>query len=134
MKLTLVAATLLTLVVSDAFAQRRPGPYRPQRPGRPHRPMPAPMPYPQMQACFFEHDNFGGRSFCVAPGQAVYNLANHGFNDTISSAMIPRGMRVTVFEDANFRGQGLDLYDDVYSISMYGRYWNDRVSAIQVSY
>ena len=129
MKLPLLAAALLTLAVSDAFAQRRPGPGRPQRPGRP---IPMPQPYPQ--ACFFEHDNFGGRSFCVAPGQTIYNLSDYGFNDTISSAIIPRGLRVTVYEDANFRGQGLELYGDIYSISMYGRFWNDRISAIHVNY
>jgi hypothetical protein len=131
MKLSLVAVALLTLVMSDAFAQRRPGPNRPRRPG-PHRPIPVPVPQPRMQACFFEHDNFGGRSFCVAPGQAVYNLADYGFNDSISSARIPWGMSVVVYEDAYFRGQGIELSGDVYSISMYGRFWNDRVSAIQV--
>ena len=134
MKLTLVLAALSLMISNLALAQWRPGPDNrpgPHRPG-PHRPGPDNGWNRPQQACFFEDDNFQGRSFCINSRATVYNLRDSGFNDRISSASIPRGMRVVVFEDANFQGQGLELSGDVYSISAYGRFWNDKVSSMYV--
>lgn len=117
---TLTIALLGLMLSNLALAQWRPGPDH-RRPRPDHRPQ---------QACFFEHDNFAGRSFCISSRQTVYNLAQTGFNDSISSAMIPRGMRVVVYQDSDFRGPSLVLSGDVYSISVFGRFWNDRISSI----
>jgi hypothetical protein len=101
------------------------------------RPVPYPIPYPQptpgpsyQAACFYEDDNFRGRSFCVEPGQVVSNLSSYGVNDRFSSVIIPQGMSITVYEDASYSGQALTLYGHVSSLSDYGRFWNDRISSL----
>jgi hypothetical protein len=51
---------------------------------------------------FFEHDNFGGRSFTAR--DPVQNFNHHGFNDRASSAMVT-GHAWEVCEDASFGGR-----------------------------
>lgn len=49
----------------------------------------------------FEHSNFGGRPFTLAPG--VYDeidLSARGINNRISSLVVPSGLRVTVYADS----------------------------------
>jgi Beta/Gamma crystallin len=90
------------------------------------------MPQPSRdQACFYADDNFQGRSFCVNPGSVITNLADYsGVNDKFSSAIIPRGFSVTVYEHKDFGGQSLTLTGDVPSLTVYGRFWNDVISSI----
>lgn len=122
MKLLLSILVLSSFFVStSAEAQRR----RPR-----HEPRHEPRNERMNVACFYENDFYQGRSFCLRRGQSVVNLSSTGFNDRISSARIPRGMSVTVFQDSFFRGSSLRLSGDVMSISRYGRFWNDKVSSI----
>jgi hypothetical protein len=87
-------------------------------------------------ACFYEHANFQGRSFCLSRGQVVYNLDQTGFNDMISSIRTQGNARVTVFEHANFAGDRIQVYNDVYDFSRVSRgsrnSWNDMISSIEV--
>jgi hypothetical protein len=84
------------------------------------------------QACFYEHANYTGRSFCLSPGQRYRNLDGF-FNDMISSIAIDGRLRVSVFSDAGFSGRALAVDRDISNLSnLFG--WNDRVSSIIVDY
>jgi hypothetical protein len=113
----------------------RPMPYPAPYP-RPY-PIPAPRPYPapipQDQACFFEDINFQGRSFCVRPGQSVRELRDYSMHDRISSAYIPAGYQLSVYEHKDFGGQYLTLAGQVPDIRIYGGLWNDIISSIDFS-
>ncbi|EKN3343132.1 peptidase inhibitor family I36 protein [Yersinia enterocolitica] len=62
--------------------------------------------------CFFEDENYQGRSICAHQGQAVSNLKTE-WNDKISSIIIPLGMVVTTFKDINFSGENLTFKESV---------------------
>jgi uncharacterized protein YcfJ len=51
---------------------------------------------------FYEREGFAGRSFAAA--KQVGNFERSGFNDRASSAVVSRGERWEVCEDARFRG------------------------------
>lgn len=56
------------------------------------------------RACFYQHVNYGGASFCLAPGQSRNNFATFGWNDVVSSIRLFGGARVQVCQHANFGG------------------------------
>jgi hypothetical protein len=77
------------------------------------------------QLTLFEHDNFQGQRFDVRG--AVENLANTGFNDIASSAVIRRGTW-QLCEDAYFRGRCITLEPGEYpSLGNFGM--NDKISS-----
>lgn len=101
------------------------------------RPYPTPAPYPVQQVCFYEDDNFQGRSYCVYPGQEIANFKDIGFNDRVSSIAIPRGVVLTVYQDAYYTGRRLTLQSDVYSVRAYNDAyfnWNDQISSVSFGY
>lgn len=70
-------------------------------------PAPAPAPVPAGDVCFFEHINYVGSSFCVAPSQA--NAMPTGWNDRVSSVRLASGIRLELYEHNNKRGRMLML-------------------------
>ncbi|MGV3651387.1 MAG: SH3 domain-containing protein [Devosia sp.] len=96
-------------------------PPRPDRPGRPGR--------PDREACFYEHADYAGRSFCMNAGDSINNLARFGnWNDRISSIDNDR-LSVTVCEHADFRGSCRTYTTSTRSL---GRL-NDQISSIRVN-
>lgn len=119
----------------------RPRPIPAPRPRPIPRPIPAPRPYPipapiprplptQYQACFYEGEYFQGRFFCVRPGESIRNLAQQNWSNRISSAIIPHGFNVTAFDLSNYGGESLTLYGEISSLSMYGNFWNNRITSL----
>ena len=79
------------------------------------------------EVTFYEHDDFGGRSFTI--DRPVQNFERFGFNDRASSAMVRRGT-YEVCDDANFGGRCVTLTPGEYrSLSAMGL--NDRVSSVR---
>jgi Peptidase inhibitor family I36 len=85
---------------------------------------------PQNGACFFEDRNFGGRYFCVRPGDDLRSLPN-GMSDRISSMRLLGGSDVTVFKDSDMRGKSARFTGDVNDLRRDG--WNDQISSIVVA-
>src|SRR5690606_22792620 len=56
------------------------------------------------RVCFYQHVNYGGARFCMAPGQSRSNFAAIGWNDTVSSIRVYGGAGVQVCQHANFNG------------------------------
>ncbi|HEX4858553.1 MAG TPA: beta/gamma crystallin-related protein [Usitatibacteraceae bacterium] len=79
------------------------------------------------QVVFYEHDDYYGRSFSTP--RAINNLAEQGFNDRASSAVVMNG-RWEVCEDEQFRGRCMILRPGRYSaLSAMGL--NDRISSVR---
>lgn len=85
---------------------------------------------PDNAVSFFEHSEYRGRYKSFQSGQSVSNLKSRNFNDLISSIKIPRGMQVTVYEDANFQGASRTLQSDT---DFNDKSFNDRISSFRVS-
>lgn len=79
------------------------------------------------QLTLYEHDGFAGRSFSTT--RSVRQLANRGFNDRASSAMVARG-RWEVCDDRNFGGNCMVLRSGRYA-SLAAMGLNDRVSSVR---
>jgi len=85
---------------------------------------------PQNGACFFEDRNFGGRYFCVRPGEDLRNIPN-GMSDRISSMRLLGASEVTVFKDNGMRGRSARFTHDVADLRRGG--WNDEISSLVVA-
>ena len=79
------------------------------------------------QITLYEHDNFAGRTLSAT--DTVQNLANTGFNDRASSAVI-RGGRWQICSDAYFRGNCVTLGPGNYT-SLREMGMNDRISSVR---
>jgi len=84
---------------------------------------------PEAGACFYENIDYGGRYFCVRPGDALSSLPS-GMNDKISSMRLFGAAEVTLFRDRNMRGRSVRFASDVPDFRRQG--WNDQVSSIEV--
>jgi hypothetical protein len=84
---------------------------------------------PQAGACFYEHIDFGGRYFCVAPGEQLSSLPSR-MGDEISSIRLIGSSHVTVFRDKSFRGRSSRFTDDVRDLRRGG--WNDQISSVEI--
>ncbi len=94
-------------------------------------PPPAPVPAPPPAAAtvtFYEHDNFGGRSFVTH--DQVENFERFGFNDRASSAVVTGEARV-VCENARYAGRCVVLKPGRYP-SMVAVGLNDRISSVRM--
>jgi len=85
---------------------------------------------PQSGACFFEDRNFGGRYFCVRPGDDLRYVPS-GMNDRVSSIRLLGTSAVTVFKDKDLHGASTQFTHDVGDLRRGG--WDDRISSIAVS-
>ena len=81
------------------------------------------------EVMIFEHANYGGKSQTLQKGE--YDTAQIIIgNDILSSALVPTGMVLRLYEHANFQGAFIDIRGDTPAVSMD---WNDRASSIVVS-
>jgi len=78
-------------------------------------------------ACFYEHVNYQGASFCADSSQAFVGAA---WNDRISSVKVQAGRQVRLFEHANEGGRSLDLTADTPSLVAAG--FNDAASSFRI--
>jgi Peptidase inhibitor family I36 len=85
---------------------------------------------PQRGACFYEDRNFGGRYFCVRPGEDLRSLPS-GMGDRVSSIRLLGASEVTVFKDSDMRGRSAFFARDVSDLRSGG--WNDQISSVAVS-
>jgi len=68
----------------------------------------------------------------------VYTLGNypylpHGWNDRISSVIIPHNVRVVLYENSNFSGESIVVNSNWTAID-WSDNWNDRASSIRIMY
>ena len=84
---------------------------------------------PQTGACFFEDRDFGGRYFCVRPGDDLRTIPS-GMNDRVSSIRLLGASEVTVFRDNDLGGRSAHFTRDVTDLR--GDGWNDTISSIAV--
>lgn len=92
-------------------------------------PPPAPVPPPvAAQVTFYEHENYGGRSFITR--EQVENFERFGFNDRASSAVVTGEPRV-VCENARYGGRCVVLRPGSYP-SMVAMGLNDRISSVRM--
>lgn len=94
----------------------------PSRPGRPDQGRDT------ARACFFEDENFGGRSFCVRAGQSVPNVGWQ-WNDSITAVRLYGGATVEACEDENFGGKCIDIRRSTANV---GWQWNDTITSLSV--
>jgi hypothetical protein len=83
---------------------------------------------PSAGACFYEDINYGGRYFCVRPGEVLRSLPS-GMNDRISSIRVYGRVQVTVFRD-HLSGRSARFSADVHDLRRQG--WNDTISSLEV--
>ena len=83
------------------------------------------------EVMIFEHSNYGGISQTLQKGK--YDTAQITIgNDTLSSALVPTGMVLRLYEHANFQGAFIDIRADTPAIDSMRKGWNDRASSIVV--
>ena len=80
------------------------------------------------EVVIFQHRDYSGNSQILQKGQYGTPQILIGDN-SLSSAMIPYGMVVRLYEGPNFQGESIELRDDTPVINLE---WNDRVSSIVV--
>ena len=83
------------------------------------------------KASFYEHSNYGGWSVSLGVGSYNYSdiLAAGIKNDAISSLKVPSGYKVTLCNDADFKGSSKDFTSDA---SYVGDDLNDKTSSIKI--
>ena len=82
-------------------------------------------------ATFYEHSNYGGRSVSLGEGSHNYNdIVSAGIkNDAISSIRVSSGYKVTIYNDADFKGDKKEFTSDA---SYVGDDLNDKTSSIKI--
>lgn len=84
---------------------------------------------PSAGACFYEHINFGGRSFCTSVGDANPRVPSN-VNDEISSIRVFGNAEVVVFRDGNMNGEARRFSSSVRDLRHSG--FNDRMTSYVV--
>lgn len=96
------------------------------------------------QITFYDDINFNGGEYNVGTGQNgrmndyntsfwagfVGNCSSGPCNNVISSIRIPRGYRVTLYDDFDYRGESITFTTDQPNLLNVG--WNDRASSIKI--
>ena len=85
-----------------------------------------PPPAPSGIACFFEHSNYGGASFCADTDSS---WVGGTWNDRISSVKVKSGYQVQLFGDVNYGGAVKTLTGDTSSLPDF----NDQASSFKVA-
>ncbi|OJJ15080.1 hypothetical protein BKI52_40145 [marine bacterium AO1-C] len=76
----------------------------------------------------FSGNNYTGRRKGFKMGS--YNMSQLGIgNDNLSSIRVPRGYKVVLYQDANFKGATRTIYNSLASLNST---WNNRTSSLQV--
>lgn len=81
------------------------------------------------QACFYQDDNYLGKSMCLHRGETFDAKYDLSYNDMISSMKIDPGLTVIVYVDSDFKG---DSQRYTQSTPQVGPTWNDKISSIIV--
>jgi hypothetical protein len=84
---------------------------------------------PQAGACFYEHINFGGRSFCTPVGTGSERVPSR-LNDEISSIRVFGNAEVLIFRDGSMRGEARRFSTGVRDLRNAG--FNDRLTSFVV--
>jgi hypothetical protein len=79
-------------------------------------------------ACFFEHTNFTGASFCRDAGTSNFPT---GWNDRVSSVQVTAGFRVELFQHINLGGTVLTLTAN--EPNLVNRNFNDQMSSFRIT-
>jgi len=84
----------------------------------------------------YEHDSFLGQTFEVA--RTLHTLHPFGAGDKASSACVPQGWTIELFEHSDWRGSMLRLVGPVAESDFKrdapdGRDWNDKISSVRVT-
>jgi Peptidase inhibitor family I36 len=79
------------------------------------------------EVCFYEHNDFRGRAYCIGVGERV-NFVGRSANNQFSSVRVPPGVTAAMCDDANFRGRCVTLRRSEPDFRRLG--FNDRVSAV----
>lgn len=58
------------------------------------------------------------------------DLSDFGLNNTFTSAIVPLGYTITVYQYSEFGGDSLQLSGNVYDLGAYGRFWDNQISSI----
>jgi Peptidase inhibitor family I36 len=96
--------------------------------GCPHGTTPNPNPASQAPATLFDGASFQGDSFTAA---SSVPWVGDGWNDRVSSILVPAGRQVTLYDDINYGGASLVLdAPGVVNLSDYD--WNDRTSSLTI--
>ncbi len=80
------------------------------------------------EVMIFEHAGYGGKSQLLIPGKYTAAQLLIG-NKALSSALIPYGMSIRLFEQANLQGESITLREDTPTIHIA---WNDRAASMIV--
>ncbi|WP_302669578.1 cellulase family glycosylhydrolase [Eubacterium sp. AF15-50] len=82
-------------------------------------------------ATFYEHSNYGGWSVSLGEGSHNYSdIISAGIkNDAISSIRVSSGYKVTIYNDADFKGDKKEFTSDA---SYVGDDLNDKTSSIKI--
>lgn len=83
------------------------------------------------QVTFFSENGFNGDAFTFGLGD--YSYLPSDWNNQISSAIIPNGICVMLYEHSNFSGKSLLLTAN-WSVAYWSDYWNNRASSIRIFY
>lgn len=84
---------------------------------------------PSAGACFYEHIDFGGRSFCTSVGDSNPRVPSR-VNDEISSIRVFGNAEVIVFRDGNMNGESRHFASSVRDLRRSG--FNDRMTSYVV--
>ena len=85
-------------------------------------------PVPTGIACFYEHTNYTGASFCADADSAYVGAT---WNDKVSSVKVRSGYQVQLFDNANHGGRSLTVTGDNPSLVTPG--FNDIVSSFKIT-
>ncbi len=84
---------------------------------------------PRVGVCFYEHAEFEGRSFCLAPSQSLSTMPDDMRDKSSSIRVMPRS-QATVYIDDRFGGGSARFNSDVLNLEPEG--WNDIISSLRV--
>jgi len=84
---------------------------------------------PRNGACFYEDHNYEGQHFCANRGTNRSQVPS-AVNDQISSIRLYGDTEVTIYKDANYRGQSRVLTSNTRS---FPDDWNDQISSFKVT-
>lgn len=96
-------------------------------------------PVSDLKATFWVDCNYAGQSVSLGPGSYKDATAIGLPNDSLSSLKVPKGLRVEIYQDNDFKGKskvyhaGAEPLEDpclLYTKMQGSKKWNDQVSSI----
>jgi len=81
------------------------------------------------EVVIFEHSDYAGRSQVLKPGKYNQTFIELG-DDAVSSALVPYGMLLTLYENPDFLGASFEIRNDTPAVPLE---WNDKASSLIVA-